>query len=81
MKEFVTRHLGEQVFTRIIDPFVSGVYAGDPSSLSMQAALRKVNNLEALGANKGILSGAIVRINQLKEEKEANKARDAGKCL
>ena len=77
VKEFVTRHLGEQVFTRIIDPFVSGVYAGDPNSLSMAAALKKVNNLEALGVNSGILSGALVRIDQLKAEKEANAARDA----
>jgi oxygen-dependent protoporphyrinogen oxidase len=77
VKEFVTRHLGEQVFTRIIDPFVSGVYAGDPKSLSMQAALKKVNNLEGLGFNSGILSGAVVRMGQLADEKEANKERDA----
>ena len=32
-QEFINRHLGEAVYKKIIDPFVSGVYAGDPSEL------------------------------------------------
>ncbi len=42
VKEFITRNLGDEVFYRLIEPFCSGVYAGDPTKLSMQAAFGKV---------------------------------------
>uniref|UniRef100_A0A7S3ENC5 Protoporphyrinogen oxidase n=1 Tax=Rhodosorus marinus TaxID=101924 RepID=A0A7S3ENC5_9RHOD len=68
VKEFVTRHLGKEVYERIIDPFVSGVYAGNPMSLSMSAAFKKIFALEQLGSTNGLIEGGIIRLQQRKKE-------------
>ena len=39
---FVRRRLGPEFLDWAIDPFISGVYAGDPEQLSVQAATRKI---------------------------------------
>lgn len=43
VEQFIRRNLGAEVFERLIEPFCSGVYAGDPSKLSMQAAFNRVS--------------------------------------
>ncbi|KAL8232760.1 hypothetical protein R6Q57_002538 [Mikania cordata] len=62
VEEFVRRNLGDEVFERLIEPFCSGVYAGDPSKLSMKAAFGKVWKLEQNGGS--IISGAIKAIQE-----------------
>jgi oxygen-dependent protoporphyrinogen oxidase len=49
---------GQEVFTRLVDPFISGIYAGDPSLLSVSAALPKLQSLEESGWTRGVLAGA-----------------------
>ncbi|KAG0612173.1 hypothetical protein M758_6G008000 [Ceratodon purpureus] len=64
VKEFVTRNLGQEVFERLIEPFCSGVYAGDPSKLSMKAAFGKVWKLEEIGGS--IIGGTFKMIQDKK---------------
>lgn len=70
IKEFITRHLGAEVFAKMIDPFVSGVYAGNPAKLCMSAAFKKIFALQNLGITQGIVEGAIIRIRQRKRDEK-----------
>ncbi|CAK0760356.1 Coproporphyrinogen III oxidase [Gammaproteobacteria bacterium] len=57
--EFVRRRLGQEFLDWAIDPFISGVYAGDPEKLSVRAATAKVYALEAQYGS--LLRGMIIR--------------------
>jgi len=71
VKDFIERHLGEAVFKKMIDPFVSGVYAGDPTKLSMASAFKKIYALEDLGMTPSLIEGGIIR-----QAERAKEARD-----
>lgn len=50
VEQFIRRNLGDEVFERLIEPFCSGVYAGEPSKLSMKAAFNRVGSSRGQGA-------------------------------
>lgn len=58
VREFFTRQLGSQACDRLVAQFVSGVYAGNPDSLSASGAFGRVTDLEA---KHGSLFAGILR--------------------
>jgi protoporphyrinogen/coproporphyrinogen III oxidase len=44
--EFVSRRISSEFLDKAIDPFVSGVYAGDPRDLSMRSAFPRLYEME-----------------------------------
>lgn len=57
---FVTRRLGREFLEYAVDPFVSGVYAGDPERLSVQATFPTLAAWEQ--DHGGLIRGAIAGI-------------------
>ncbi len=76
LAEFVTRRLGREFLDWAIDPFVSGVYAGDPARLSVRAATPRVYALEAEYGS--LLRGALHR---LRQRRRASATGPAGRMV
>ncbi len=73
--EFVERRLGKQFLDYAIDPFVSGVFAGDPTKLSVKSAFPKLYRLEEVygGLVKGMIKGAKERKQRNEDSKQSAK--------
>lgn len=58
IESFVTRRVGREFFEKLLDPMVTGIYAGDPSKLSIRSCFPKVYELERQygGLIKGFIS-------------------------
>lgn len=72
---FVKRRLGREFLDYAIDPFVSGVYAGDPYQLSVKSAFPKLYALEEKYGSliKGAISGAKERKKRAETSKQSAK--------
>jgi len=70
--EFVSRRLGQEFLDYAIDPFVSGVFAGNPSRLSVKSAFPKLYRLEEVygGLIKGMIRGAKERKKRAEQSKQ-----------
>jgi oxygen-dependent protoporphyrinogen oxidase len=69
--EFVTRRLGSEFLDYAINPFVAGVYAGNPEDLSVKSAFPKLYALEE--DYGGLIVGTIRSIRKRKKRKEQSK--------
>lgn len=72
--ELVKRRMGNSFLDYAVDPFISGIYAGNPSALITRFALPKLYNLEQ---NYGsFIKGAIKKRREPKTEIEKRVSRD-----
>jgi oxygen-dependent protoporphyrinogen oxidase len=70
---FVRRRLGREFLDYAVEPFVSGIYAGDPEQLSVSAAFPRLHALEQRYGS--LLRGAILGARERK--RRAEKAKSA----
>ncbi|MBP1646627.1 MAG: protoporphyrinogen oxidase [Bacteroidetes bacterium] len=75
--QFVERRLGREFLDYAINPFVAGVYAGDPGQLSVRSAFPKLYALEEKYG--GLIKGMVMGARQRKQR--AEKAKDRSKMF
>ncbi len=69
--EFVKRRLGQEFLDYAINPFVAGVYAGNPEELSVHSAFPKLYELEEKYG--GLIVGTIKSIKERRQRAEKSK--------
>jgi oxygen-dependent protoporphyrinogen oxidase len=73
ISEFVARRLGREFLDYAVNPFIAGVYAGDPRQLSVRVALPKLFALEEKYG--GLLKGLILGRKERRARAEKSKSR------
>jgi oxygen-dependent protoporphyrinogen oxidase len=73
VSEFVKRRLGQEFLDYAVNPFVAGIFAGNPDHLSVKSALPKLYRLEELygGLFKGFVLGAKERKKRAEQSKQS----------
>jgi oxygen-dependent protoporphyrinogen oxidase len=69
--EFVKRRLGQEFLDYAINPFVAGVFAGNPEDLSVKSAFPKLYALEE--EYGGLIKGTIKSVRKRNKRKEQSK--------
>ncbi|MES2765107.1 MAG: protoporphyrinogen oxidase [Bacteroidota bacterium] len=73
--QFVERRLGPEFLDYAINPFVAGVYAGDPKQLSVRHAFPKLHALEENYG--GLFKGMLAKKREGKRKKEKGKIEES----
>ncbi len=66
LKDLVIRRLGRSYYDYAVDPFIGGIYAGDPSKLTTRFALPKLYDLEA--KHGSFIRGAFAKMKEKPKE-------------
>jgi protoporphyrinogen/coproporphyrinogen III oxidase len=75
---FVSRRLGGEILDKLVAPFLSGVYAGDPQQLSIQACFPKLAEFES--ARGSIFRGALQTGRQPRNQQTGRSLRPYRLC-
>ena len=65
VRDFAVRHFGREAADVVVDAVVTGIYAGDPSRLSLKSAFPQLSQLELEFGS--LLKGQVVRAKEKKE--------------
>lgn len=71
LAEFARRRLGREAYEKLIDPMASGIYAGNPETLSLRACFPKVYDLEK--KHGGLVRGMLKLQQEKKKQGSAEK--------
>lgn len=69
--DFIRRRLGQEWRDWVLDPFVSGIFAGNPDKISVQAAFHKVWLMEK--DQGSLFKGMIARMKARKQDRTAGR--------
>jgi oxygen-dependent protoporphyrinogen oxidase len=75
--EFATRRLGREALEMLLDPFVAGVFAGNPDTLSLKSCFPRIHEMEQ---TYGSLVRALFALRK-KRRAEKKKAKAEGKTV
>lgn len=68
VKDFTTRRFGNELYEKIINPFVTGIYAGNPATLSTKYGFKMLHELEQ--EHGSVIKGLIHKTKKHKNQKD-----------
>ena len=73
--DFIIRRLGSEALEKLIDPMVSGIYAGDPYNMSIKNCFPRIKELEL---EYGSLIKALIKLKKAKKKESKLRTPDSG---